>query len=109
MMNFFDQSLSIKLVALIPFFVAALGVFIAVFGKAVMRFPFQPREAKTFRQWPTVPRMHSPIYVIERPPTHRRQGVGSGSIRGEIVSSSRWLQPKLPVGIAAASTLPAMA
>ena len=34
---------------------------------------------------------------------------GSGSIRGEIVSSSRWLQPKLPVGIAAASTLPAMA
>lgn len=47
----------IKLVALIPFLVVCLGVVIAVFGKAISRFPYQPDETKAFSR-PPVPRRH---------------------------------------------------
>jgi len=71
-MKSFLCSLLIILTAFAPFGIALIGAVVAVFGKATMKFPFQPKESKTFRQWPTIPRMHSPIYVIKKPPTHRR-------------------------------------
>jgi len=60
-----EASIWVELAVLSPFMVAGLGVCIAVFGKAFGRFPFQPDEWKTFH-WPTIPRMLSKIYVVEK-------------------------------------------
>ncbi|MGH9902207.1 MAG: hypothetical protein ACRD68_10415, partial [Pyrinomonadaceae bacterium] len=42
------QAAEIWLAALVPFIGVCVGVFIAVFGKALMRCPYQPDETKAF-------------------------------------------------------------
>jgi hypothetical protein len=49
---------------LCPFGLAALGVVVAVFGKAARKFPFQPSETRVFTK-PTLPRWYSKIYVVD--------------------------------------------
>ena len=57
-MSFPDSiSVFIHLMVLIPFAILFLGVVIAVFGKAIGRFPYQPDETKAFTR-PPVPRRH---------------------------------------------------
>ena len=62
------------LVALIPFSLVCVGVFIAVFGKAMMNFPYQPDEFKAFTR-PPVPRKHLICFLTikEISPRRKRQ------------------------------------
>ena len=60
------------LVAFIPFSLVCLGVVIAVFGKALMNFPYQPDEFKVFTR-PPVPRKHLICFLTIREITPRRK------------------------------------
>ena len=61
-----------QLAMLCPFGIAALGVILAVFGKAARRCPFQPNECRVFAR-PTLPRSHSKIYVVDAIHASRRR------------------------------------
>jgi hypothetical protein len=65
-------SIGIMLVALIPFLLVALGVVIAVFGKVISNFPYQPDETKTFTR-PPVPRKHLICFLTLRELSPRRK------------------------------------
>jgi hypothetical protein len=60
------------LVALIPFSLVCVGVFVAVFGKAMMNFPYQPDESKAFQR-PPVPRKHLICFLTIKEITPRRK------------------------------------
>lgn len=62
-MSICDESCGFNLVVFIPYGLVALGVFIAVFAKALRKCPFQPNEFKVFTR-PTLPRTFSKIYII---------------------------------------------
>ena len=65
-------STGIMLVALIPFLGVCLGVVIAVFGKAMSNFPYQPDETKAFTR-PPVPRKHLICFLSLREVTPLRK------------------------------------
>jgi hypothetical protein len=62
----------IYLLALIPFSLVCLGVFIAVFGKAMMNFPYQPDESTAFTR-PPVPRKHLICFLTIKEISPRRK------------------------------------
>jgi hypothetical protein len=53
----------VQLAMLLPIWLIALGTVVAVIGKTVRRFPFQPDETRFFAR-PTLPRWYSKIYVV---------------------------------------------
>jgi hypothetical protein len=52
-----------RLVVFVPFGLAAVGVFVAVFAKALRKCPYQPNEDRVFNR-PTLPRAYSALYAV---------------------------------------------
>ena len=63
-MSDFIRLLGFELLVLIPYGLVAVGVFVAVFAKALSRCPYQPDEEKVFTR-PLLPRSFSQIYVVK--------------------------------------------
>ena len=72
-----DASFWIWFVTLVPFSVAVTGVGVAVFGKALRKFPYRPDEAKAFTR-PLLPRQYRRCFqtvtrLSPRPRRHEKR------------------------------------
>ena len=69
-----------RLVVFVPFGLVAVGVFVAVFAKALRKCPYQPNEYRVFSR-PTLPRAYSALYVVKLRRPARRQLTTAGRRR----------------------------